>query len=242
MKEKFGKEKVSADKQMHAKSSVKPGKGSSITWACMTVVVTGCWCLLMMWVLMVMAGYIFKAHRSMLTALRTAIPKGQQFKVTWHKLREQPRIFSVQETGYSWVAPSWFQHSGAYFSGAVGRSEGKKTYKQAASEGGSSEALRKETQHCISSMGSGSQAAVKCKGCIANVLLNSHELTSSLGEKWLHESLGWNVEIVLTFDAEDRVMFICGASSPDKHKMPLIVRQSCVAVSLLCRTNSMSVY
>lgn len=42
-----------------------------------------------------------KVHRSMLTALRNAILKGQQFKVTRHKLREQPRIFSVQETGYS---------------------------------------------------------------------------------------------------------------------------------------------
>lgn len=112
-----------------------------------------------------------KVHRSMLTALRNAIVKGQQFKVTRHKLREQPRIFSVQETGYSWVAPSWFQHSGAYFSGAVGRSESKKTYKQTASESSCSEGLRKETQHWISSMGSRSQAVVKCKGFIANVSL-----------------------------------------------------------------------
>lgn len=81
----------------------------------------------------------------------------------------------------------------------MGRSEGKKTHSQAASEGGCSEGWRKETQHWISSMGSRSQAVVKCKGFIANVFLDSHELTSSPGEKWLHESLGWNVEVVLLF-------------------------------------------
>lgn len=113
--------------------------------------------------------------------------------------------------------PSWFQHSGAYFSGAVGRSEGKKTYKQAASEGGCSEGLRKETQQ---------------------LFLNSHELTSSLGEKWLHESLGWNVEMVLIFTQKTELCLSVELLYQIPIKCPS-VRQSCNAVTLQRRINSM---
>lgn len=82
-------------------------------------------------------------------------------------------------------------------------------------------------------MDSRSPAVVKCKGFIANVFLNSHELPSSLGEKWLHESLGWNVEIVLIFTQKTDKQELCLSVEllyQISIKCPSV--QSCFAVSL----------